>query len=215
MINLRKQIDMESKPLTQSERNMLKLSKLAREYQAKQINRYGYEHEKRNLVGICGFDGCMFDGGFLNLPMCEDHAWHAFEVLKRDDKERESRKIAHLQWLAWEEEDRIAKEKRDRDNAERWANQTSIEAGFIYYLLVGDLIKIGYTRSIEERLKAYPPNAKLLAIHPGTLKVERQMHHKFLHHLAKGREWFGQGEDLINHIQRTKQDFKQHRLVAA
>lgn len=189
--------------------------KLQRFPKPKQVGVGIYEHYRDQLVGICGFEGCHFFGGYLGLPMCEDHAWQAFEILKHDVEESEARQRARQQWLDWYEEDRKREAEREREYAERWKNQTTIEAGFIYYLLVGDLIKIGYTKSVEDRMKAYPPNSKLLATHPGTLKVEKQMHHKFLHHLAKGREWFGQGEDLINHIERTKQDFKQHQLVAA
>ena len=215
MVNLRKQINMESKPLTQTERNLQKISKLARNFKPKQVSPYGYEIEKKRLVGICGFEDCKFNGGFLSLPMCEDHAWIAFEILKNEKTESEAKKRARQQMIEWEEEARQRDREARAKNAARWKNQTSIEAGFIYYLLVGELIKIGYTRRVEDRLKAYPPHSVLLATHPGTLKVEKQMHHKFLHHLANGREWFNQGEDLIEHINQAKQDFKQHELVAA
>lgn len=53
MVNLRKQINMESKPLTQTERNLQKISKLARNFKPKQVSPYGYEIEKKRLVGIC------------------------------------------------------------------------------------------------------------------------------------------------------------------
>lgn len=206
---------MESKPLTLEERNLLKLSNLARNFKPKQVSQSGYENEKKRLVGICGFEDCKFNGGFLSLPLCEDHAWLAYEALRRETVESEAREISRLQWIAWDEEDRLKKEEQDRANSERWKNQTSIEAGFIYYLRVGDLIKIGYTRSIPDRLKAYPPHSTLLATHPGTLKVERQMHHKFLHQLKQGREWFEPAEDLLAHIESVKQDFKQSFLVTA
>lgn len=174
-----------------------------------------YEFKRDHLVDICGFEGCRFHGGYLGLPMCEDHAWQAFEILKNDASQSEAKERARQQRIDWDEADRLKEAERELEYAERWKNQTSIEAGFIYYLRVGGLIKIGYTRSIADRLKAYPPHSTLLATHPGTLKVERQMHHKFLHQLKQGREWFEPAEDLLAHIESVKQDFKQSFLVTA
>lgn len=217
MVNLRKQINMTQHNLPpRKDSNLHHMQREARRaMKAKQVGVGLYEHNRDKLVGICGIEGCAFYGGYLDLPLCEEHAWHAFEVLKNNKSKSETRERVRQQWIECEEADKEEEHLRQLEREERWKTKTTIEAGFIYYLLVGDLIKIGYTRSLEDRLKAYPPNAKLLATHPGTLKVEKQMHHKFLHHLAKGREWFDQGADLMEHIAKTKQDFKQHQSVAA
>lgn len=82
--------------------------------------------------------------------------------------------------------------------------------GFVYYLQVGELIKIGYTQTPERRLKSYPPDSKLLAIHPGTIKTEQQVHHKFFNYLTHGREWFTPSEEITEHIQNVHEQFPTH-----
>lgn len=74
------------------------------------------------------------------------------------------------------------------------------EAGWVYYLLVGDRIKIGYTQDVKQRLRAYPPNSPLLAVHPGTRETEQAMHERFAQYRQAGREWFRDAAELRDHI---------------
>ena len=60
----------------------------------------------------------------------------------------------------------------------------------VYYLLVGDLIKVGHAHVVHERLRQYPPNATLLALEPGDPSLEKQRHRELRESLAMGREWF-------------------------
>jgi hypothetical protein len=62
--------------------------------------------------------------------------------------------------------------------------------GWIYYLQVGQHIKIGWTKNIESRLKYYPRTAVLLAAEPGTLSREQQIHKDLTAVLAAGKEWY-------------------------
>jgi len=73
--------------------------------------------------------------------------------------------------------------------------------GVVYYLRVGDLIKIGHTRRIDQRLKAYPPDAVLLATEPGTEELETQRHDQFAEFLGARCEWFRPGLALLAHIE--------------
>ena len=75
-----------------------------------------------------------------------------------------------------------------------------IEPGWVYYILIGDRIKIGYAKDVKKRMRAYPPNASLLAAHPGTPEVERQMQKRFNDHLAHGREWFVDAAEIREHV---------------
>lgn len=78
--------------------------------------------------------------------------------------------------------------------------------GHIYYVQVGDLIKVGFSTQLARRLNHYPPNAVVLAIHPGTNREERALHARFCADLAKGREWFNPSEALLSHIERVTAD---------
>jgi len=70
----------------------------------------------------------------------------------------------------------------------------------IYYIQVGDSIKIGYTTQLRLRLLHYPPNKRVLAIEPGDMRLERKRHEQFAGLLAYGHEWFRPGPELIAHI---------------
>lgn len=81
------------------------------------------------------------------------------------------------------------------------------EGGYVYYIRVGELIKIGYAGDVGKRMRNYPPNAELIAAHPGTLEVERQMHTRFREYLARGREWFYPTPELDEHIAYVRDQF--------
>lgn len=62
--------------------------------------------------------------------------------------------------------------------------------GSVYFVMSDGLCKIGWTRYIDDRMKAYPPSARVLAVMPGYRKDEGHLHKRFGHLLARGREWF-------------------------
>lgn len=71
----------------------------------------------------------------------------------------------------------------------------------VYYLRVGDLIKIGQTSDLPSRLASYPPNAALLATEPGERDIlEAERHAQFASTRAHRREWFHPSAALIEHI---------------
>jgi hypothetical protein len=154
---------------------------------------------------ICSWPSCGERGGWNGTPLCAQHANDVWAIVDETqpqgfkDALRDQR-IAFLRQMEQEEErERAKRTSASTDNATR--------PGYIYYLRVGDLIKIGYTLYLEDRMKAYPPNSELLATHPGTRQTERQMHHRFLHLLKQGREWFIEGDDLMAHIEDVSSKF--------
>ncbi|MCE0510860.1 GIY-YIG nuclease family protein [Microbacterium sp. KKR3/1] len=87
------------------------------------------------------------------------------------------------------------------------------QAGWIYYLSIDNLVKIGYTRDLQQRLSAYPPNSRLLALHPGTKDTEHDIHSRFVELRARGREWFRSGGQLDRHIEAVIAQFGQPGAV--
>lgn len=71
----------------------------------------------------------------------------------------------------------------------------------VYYAQIGDHIKIGHTKNIVQRMKWYPPSARLLALEPGAKVVESERHRQFKHLLSARSEWFDPGPDLMTHIE--------------
>jgi len=72
--------------------------------------------------------------------------------------------------------------------------------GYVYFVRTGDLIKIGYSTQPYQRLRAYPPNAEVLGVFPGTKKLEADLHGRFRFALRKGREWFRVADEILEYV---------------
>ena len=86
------------------------------------------------------------------------------------------------------------------------------DPGIVYYLRVGDLIKIGHTRQINSRLAVYPPKSELIAIRDGGRAFERAEHRRYAEHLEYGREWFTYSDALREDILRDDGTRPRHRI---
>lgn len=71
-------------------------------------------------------------------------------------------------------------------------------APLVYFARRDRLIKIGWTSQLHKRMKAMQTTA--LATEPGDVVLERQLHRRFAHLLAQGREWFHPKPELIAYI---------------
>lgn len=148
----------------------------------------------------CANYHCSNNSEYLESPFCGQCIWELWVHI--DNTQPEQKKALartgrieeiHLLEAQWEEQDRLEREEIKRERM--------TQPGTIYYLLVGGLIKIGFTSDLGQRMRQYPPNSTLLAKHPGTRETERQMHHRFLHSLAEGREWFAPNDALSHHME--------------
>lgn len=83
----------------------------------------------------------------------------------------------------------------------------------IYYLQVGGHIKVGWTSQLEKRMRSYPPNSQLLAVHPGTRAEERALHKRFAVHRSHGAEWYPLVPVLLEHIDRVKAEHGEPEAV--
>lgn len=136
------------------------------------------------------------------LGVCVGHGMDIatyFDVMVEDftRDERKRNVIAMRRFL------RIERERIE----ERAAATRKVTPGWIYYLLVADRIKIGYTVDVKRRLRSYPPGSPLLALHPGTKQLEGEMHAKFAGSRAAGREWFLDTPEIRDHIKEVITEF--------
>lgn len=84
-------------------------------------------------------------------------------------------------------------------------NRPAAEAQeWIYYVQLDEKIKIGWTANFAQRMKAYPPHAKVITKHPGTRADERDLHRTFTPSRASGREWYHPTPELLAHIEQAK-----------
>lgn len=80
-------------------------------------------------------------------------------------------------------------------------DQPGVSEWVVYYVGVGDRIKIGRTKrhNLTTRLSGLHAEV-LFAIEPGGSETELRRHEQFAHRRLDG-EWFSPGSDLLDHIQ--------------
>ena len=83
----------------------------------------------------------------------------------------------------------------------------------VYYVQVGAHIKIGWTTNLQSRMRSYPPNSILLAVHPGSRADETKLHKRFAHHRTHGREWYAPVPSLLHHIEQMKRQHGEPETV--
>lgn len=119
------------------------------------------------------------------------------------------RTVGELLRLAAEERDvsdyprervrEMARELRHRGYVWK-ATQHVPHAPCVYYMQVGNRVKIGFTTNLRTRMDAIMPEA-LLAVEPGDRAVEQARHRQFRDlRVAQNREWFRMADSLLQHI---------------
>lgn len=82
-------------------------------------------------------------------------------------------------------------------------------SGFVYFVRAGNDIKIGFSVTPKKRVHALqigcPINVELLAIIPGTIDIERELHRRFFGLHVRG-EWFRADNDLLSYIQSVREE---------
>lgn len=71
--------------------------------------------------------------------------------------------------------------------------------GVVYFVELGDRIKIGFTTNLTSRLKTVPAE-RVLATMPGTMRDEQAMHARF-ESARVYREWFTKSPELLDFIE--------------
>lgn len=155
----------------------------------------------------CASPDCSAPGGHAGTMFCQMHAFEVWRKLDESmsDGERGMIRARHEEAVA--KARAVEEVRRLRPKAKPPTIPRDELPGMVYYLLVGDLVKIGWASILADRMKQYPPNSILLAAHPGTLKTERQMHHRHLDLLDRGREWFRPGVALIEHVGMVRSEY--------
>lgn len=119
----------------------------------------------------------------LYVPLCFEHGLLAFDAMSRFSKDP-----GVIEALATLHEIKGQREKAKKDAA-KVAHLASTD-GHIYFVQVGDLIKVGWTRILGVRLKQYGASAVLLAHYPARRDAEKYLHRNLKPALARGREWY-------------------------
>lgn len=132
----------------------------------------------------------------FDVHLCENHALHVQRTVAecktyKDDAPRRAREAVEAKI----------------DAGEGLDPSTDKVPGWIYYIRIDDAIKIGYAKNVAQRMRHYPPTAKLLAVEPGTYKLEKVRHSLFYLDLAWGREWFRPSPHLEAWIEELRRHY--------
>lgn len=172
-----------------------------RKYIARDLAEYDQHLFTGRASNYCAYPECSDYALYRGTPLCREHAAHVWSIF-------EAREPALHQELVREQYKDLQLERKDAETeATETRRLTAQRPGYVYYVEVGDRIKIGFTENVANRMRAYPPTSTLLAVHPGTPSMEKEMHSKFRVHLAEGREWFKPSEELAAHIEAVAKQF--------
>lgn len=121
-----------------------------------------------------------------------------------------TRGVSEQQRIMWKvreeegtkEEQRIERMKQRRWEVEEQLRQEALAAqSVVYYIARGDLIKIGFTTNMAQRMASLMPDA-ILATEPGDRTLEKRRHKQFKHLRAPlGNEYFSVHPDLLTHVE--------------
>ena len=121
----------------------------------------------------------------VNLPLCSTHLAVAYNrATAIADVNWEVTVEAHARFM--ERRDALEKSLRE-DEKKRHIQRTT---GEIYYVRLNGLIKVGWSRQLHDRLRAYGPDVEVLAHYPATRDDETNLHRQLTPFRAKGREWY-------------------------
>lgn len=115
----------------------------------------------------------------VRLPLCPYHETMAWRTVQ----------WYHDRPTLIKASEQLAAEAAEREEAERQRRLANRD-GHIYYLRTNGLIKVGWSRSIQDRLRAYGPEVEVLCYHAGSRDDETNLHRNLRPYLARGREWY-------------------------
>lgn len=105
------------------------------------------------------------------------------------------------------------------------ARQDASEAAFtardqggesvIYFIRHNGLVKAGWTKDLFARLKAYGPGTEVLCHYPGTRADETHLHRQLRPALAKGREWYHDGDLVALFVQNALERYGPPTITSA
>lgn len=117
------------------------------------------------------------------LPLCTRHEAVVWRQVQR--RQGDESTILTVAQLRSEQAARLA-ERDARDKADRMADTN----GWIYYVRLNGLVKVGWTRDLPQRLKSYGASVEVLCHYLATRDDETTLHRQLTPYRAKGREWY-------------------------
>lgn len=155
-------------------------------------------------TNVCCWPECFAPAEHHDAPLCETHLRTAGMAWLRDNIET-VREVtgAASQEIMFDRVRRDAEHRRPEREAQASAARAEREAGaIVYYLRIGDVIKIGFTTNLHQRLAGLRLNpSAVLATEPGGRDQEYRRHQQFADERYGRREDFAPSDRLLAHIE--------------
>lgn len=136
-----------------------------------------------------------------SLYLCKKHL---AEFEERIEEVKASAADERATRAYWEYEEELA---REHNQAQRSRREMAIEKArsegrvVVYYIRIGDYIKIGTTTNLRMRMSILQPD-EVLATEPGYTEVESMRHQQFRHlRIRPKSERFHPAQELLEHIE--------------
>ena len=133
------------------------------------------------------------------LPICYEHAaivWRTVQANQHEPTVIESTAMLRA---------RTAIKDQAREEADR-QKRLAVKDGHIYFVRLNGLIKVGWSRDVSDRLRAYGPDVEVLVIYPGSRDDETTLHRQFRPVLARGREWYEDHQILHDYAMKMRRE---------
>jgi hypothetical protein len=135
------------------------------------------------------------------FPICRRHAEQL--ILHLTGETIEGRALR----LLVQEQTRSDEAKAEFASAEAVRDRRHTEQSLVYYVRIGDRVKIGYTTNMRARLPGLRiDETAILATEPGGRELEAQRHEEFHAERIGRREDFNPSRRLLAHIERVVEE---------
>lgn len=126
--------------------------------------------------GVCCWPDCGLPVGEVEAPLCTEHLLRAWRIVQLTGEQAFGPEFAR----------RVPPEPVPKGD------------GLVYFVRLGNRVKIGWTSNLAGRMAAVPHD-EILHTQPGTMRDEKRCHAAFAH-LREVGEWFRAEPDLLTFI---------------
>lgn len=160
------------------------MAQLRSHNQVSRITGAGY-CETRPWAGQCVWPECEHNIDIIDAPLCKDHMIRVYVICQET--------------YLWMMEPKTVDPHSGREvKPPASRRRPPALRGTIYFVRLGDLVKIGFTTNMARRMTVIP-HEEILGAKSGTMEDERRCHAAFKHLRVKG-EWFRAAPDLLAFI---------------
>lgn len=143
--------------------------------------RLEYENPKRRDVQVL-------------LPLCLEHAVIAWQMVQTS---RDQPTLIETNEMVRKRTEAKAAAAEEAEKA-RFLRRRE---GDIYFVRLGPLVKVGWSRDLYSRLKSYGASAEVLCHYPATRDDEMYLHRQLKPARAAGNEWYEDGPVIAMFLQ--------------